>query len=571
VLPSSSGFGETFDVPGDRVKTIGQAISLAEQNSDSSNIIEVATGDYPESTLTISKSVTIRGKDGAKVVIRAASDPLVAIGGVSSSVTLANLILFTAGTAVRIDTAGTVVLRNLVITRASTAIVCPSTGTTSASIDHVTFFQVTNGINCQASSIPIRNNIFSVVSGTPIFPSTVLAATLPNYNLFHAATGPTGERGDNAFPNTTDTADDPTFVDSVNLDFHLQDGSAAIEKGVNVVGDPVDLGAYGGSLTDPVPFPPKNPTVTCGASSCEVKWDQNLDHLVTGYLVLTSAPSAPDPDYERTDPLGNAAAQCTGSPPVCSFTRGSLVDTGTTPAQPSTPTAGFGDTKVQLTWPPVTGATTYDVYFGTSSPPTTLAMTVTPNSALVPNLTNGVLYHFAVGAVNQPKFHAAVQAVYGSTVSATSPASDVSEATPVVYGTAQPGPLSAEVTSTPQPLIDFPPLEDNGGCFIATAAFGSSLAPQVDVLRAFRERYLRPNASGRSVIQMYESWSPPLADAIRSSDTMRLGVRVLLWPLVGLAWMAVYGGPWMVCLFVAVAATTVVWIVVVRRRGAARA
>jgi hypothetical protein len=483
-------------------------------------------------------------------------------------VTLANLILSASGTAIRISAPASAVLRNLVIRQASTAIRC-EVPTTTASIDHITFFQVTNGVECQTSIIPIRNNIFSVVSGTPIFSSSAVGATLPNYNLFHNATGPTGERGDNGFPNANDTADDPKFVDSANNDFHLQDGSAAIDKGVNLINEPVDLGAYGGSLITPVPFPPKTPTVTCGvpdATSCKVSWEQNLDHSVTGYLVLTSAPSAPNPDYAQTDLLLNAAAQCAGSPPVCSFTRGSLDDTGTTPAQPSPPTAGFGDTRVQLTWPAVANATTYDVYARTESTPATLAMTVSSNSALVEGLTNGILYYFAVGAVNQPKFYAAVKAVYGSPVLVTSVASEISEADAVVYGTAGPGPLSAEVTSTPQPLVDFPPLEDNGGCFIATAAYGSPLAPQVDVLRAFRERYLRPYALGRVAIRLYETWSPPLADAVRSSDALRLVVRAMLWPIVGSARIALHGAWWV--LLIAGAATAL--IVLMRRRGAAR-
>jgi hypothetical protein len=565
--------GETFQVPGDRARTIGQAIDLAELNTDTSNIIEVATGTYSESTLTISKSLTIRGKDGAKVVVRAAGDPLVIVGGTSSSVTLANLILSTSGTAVRIDTAASVTLRNLVIKLASTAIRC-NIQTTTASVDHVTFVQVTNGVDCQTSTIPIRNNIFSVVSGTPIFPFTQLGAILPNYNLFHAATGPRGERGDNAFPNESDRDEDPRFVNIDNNDFHLQEGSAAIDKGVSPINDPVDLGAYGGLLAgSDVPFPPKKPTATCGdpnSTSCRVSWEANLDHAVTGYLVLTSAPAAPDPNYGQTDAVENANAQCTGSPPVCSFTRGSLLDSGTAPGQPSTPTANFGDTRVDLSWPKVAGATAYEVHVGTAPNSGTLAKTVSVNHARIEGLTNGTLYYFSVRALNQPKFYAAVKSTDENPVLATSPASEMSEADAVTYGTAGVGRLSAEVTSIPQPLVAFPPLDDAGGCFIATAAYGSSLAPQVDILRAFREHYLRPYRPGRAVIRLYETWSPPLADAIRSSDALRFVVKAVLWPIVVSAWIALYG-PWWIILMIAGAGAAVVVPVLLRRSGVARA
>jgi hypothetical protein len=49
-------------------------------------------------------------------------------------------------------------------------------------------------------------------------------------------------------------------------------------------------------------------------------------------------------------------------------------------------------------------------------------------------------------------------------------------------------------------------------CFIATAAYGSALAPQVVTLRAFRDDRLRQSRLGRWMIDVYERCSPPLAD-----------------------------------------------------------
>lgn len=72
-------------------------------------------------------------------------------------------------------------------------------------------------------------------------------------------------------------------------------------------------------------------------------------------------------------------------------------------------------------------------------------------------------------------------------------------------------------------------------CFIATAAFGTPFAPQVETLRTFRDRVLLTNAPGRLLVDLYYRASPPLANFITGHDLLCSGVRILLRPLV---WMA---------------------------------
>jgi len=77
-----------------------------------------------------------------------------------------------------------------------------------------------------------------------------------------------------------------------------------------------------------------------------------------------------------------------------------------------------------------------------------------------------------------------------------------------------------------------------GGCFIATAAFGTPMEPHVKVLRDFRDRFMINNGVGKAFVDLYSTYSPPVADFIASHDTVRLVVRWSLMSVVGMSWMA---------------------------------
>jgi hypothetical protein len=74
-----------------------------------------------------------------------------------------------------------------------------------------------------------------------------------------------------------------------------------------------------------------------------------------------------------------------------------------------------------------------------------------------------------------------------------------------------------------------------GYCFIATAAYGTETAPQLRILRDFRDQVLLKNALGARFVGAYYKLSPPVANVIAKNDFLRAVVRgALVDPLVHL-------------------------------------
>lgn len=74
--------------------------------------------------------------------------------------------------------------------------------------------------------------------------------------------------------------------------------------------------------------------------------------------------------------------------------------------------------------------------------------------------------------------------------------------------------------------------DDDGACFIATAAYGSYLSSEVKILRQFRDEYLLTNPLGQQFVETYYALSPPIADFIASNETFKTLTRWLLTPIV---------------------------------------
>ncbi len=77
---------------------------------------------------------------------------------------------------------------------------------------------------------------------------------------------------------------------------------------------------------------------------------------------------------------------------------------------------------------------------------------------------------------------------------------------------------------------------ENGGCLIATAAYGSELSPQVQQLRELRDNVVLNTESGnvfmKSFNQFYYSFSPTIADLERQNPIFKETVKVAITPLL---------------------------------------
>jgi hypothetical protein len=103
-----------------------------------------------------------------------------------------------------------------------------------------------------------------------------------------------------------------------------------------------------------------------------------------------------------------------------------------------------------------------------------------------------------------------------------------------------------------------------GGCFIATAAYGTPLASQIDVLRAIRDRDLLVNSLGAAFVDSYYRLSPPVARLVADHPAFAMLVRVTLWPVI-IAGKALLAAP-MLALIAMLAMMTAAAFRVHRRR-----
>lgn len=98
--------------------------------------------------------------------------------------------------------------------------------------------------------------------------------------------------------------------------------------------------------------------------------------------------------------------------------------------------------------------------------------------------------------------------------------------------------LSPENSDEPEKIIEISEENTNsgGGCLIATATYGTELAPQVQMLREIRDNSLMQTQSGQKFMngfnELYYSFSPTIADLERKNSVFKETVRITITPLL---------------------------------------
>ena len=133
--------------------------------------------------------------------------------------------------------------------------------------------------------------------------------------------------------------------------------------------------------------------------------------------------------------------------------------------------------------------------------------------------------------------------------------------------------VTCALSAVPVPTTDFweeykevGGTDPGGFCFIATAAYGSPMGGDLNLLRAFRDQILWPTALGRAFVRSYYDWGRPAALWIAERPAARAVVRVALQPLVWLSAAATTLGPMTLVLLLTVGLATLVGLMRWRRR-----
>ena len=521
-------------VPND-YPTIQEAIDRAAAG----DVVVIAPGTYTEN-LTLKTDVDVRGRETARVLLAPdrSNAATVLIDGVSSIV-LANITFVDSEVAVQVQDSTDVTVASTVFDSAEDVALLTDRTSTVTAMNNV-FFANDAAIRRSSDDTEITNNVFARNRATIASALGVDDDAAVRFNCFFANDDLTQGGMDTALGSNFQIGD-PRFVATDRRDFHFQQASPCIDAGTGtdaVDNSVADIGAYGGSFADALPFPVPQPAVrdvSAGQTfSLELSWQRNLSYLVTnnanpgGYRVYYRQ-NQPGPPFDGVDAGGGTQPSPIDVGDVATFTLSNLQPAVAAPAAPQLLSAEPRANAVVLTWTATDNVVGYTIRYGLNSVGENRLDVGNVTTYTVTGLANDTMHRFAVAALGQPTYHLAVTALDNTPLRHESA---LSQAPSVRLGAVVASGDSGELTATPQVTIPVPDLPDEGGCFIATAAYGADWAAEVQILRDFRDRYLATNALGRELVRVYYEMSPAASRYLDAHPRLKLPVRVGLAPIV---------------------------------------
>ncbi len=518
---STAQSAEDISVPKDY-----QTIQLAVDNAVDGDTIIVEPGTYNES-ITLKSGVTLRGKETARTFLRAPTKNVSII--TADSINNINIRNFTFigfaidMTAIKVTQSNDVEITNNVFDIGSYAVgVDIPDDQNNIDIINNTFYAAKIAIDRAFSTVKVENNIFvkndEAISGTS--PDNISS------NCFF-------ENKNTNFGSRATTGEDPLLVDAEISDYKLRDFHLKKDSPCE------NRGAWAGTYADSVTLPVNSVQLKAVANSLgiDVIWAANQSAKVTGYKVYYDSDRSGDP-YDGNDAAGGTSPIDVGD--VTEFRLDSLSPGAILPDAPVISEVVGSSQRLTIFWPTVEGATGYKIHYRSNDVPEKTVSVGSVDSYDLAGLDNGTTYTVAVSAVAKTTYYVAVKA-YNNTGNE----SVYSDEASIVIGNEEESDRSAEKTGMPEKVTAYPDLPGEGGCFIATAAYGSYGATEVKILRNFRDQYLLTNNIGRDFVRLYYAYSPSLAGFVSESALLKHTVKLMLTPVVAGSMFLLSANDWL--------------------------